>query len=208
MSSTRSRNAGTRSSIPPGQRRDGMALYRELAHRLYNLDKPVISAVDGVAYGAGVSIMLLSDFVFVSSRARMALVFHRIGLIPDVGAWFTLPRIAGIQKARELIFSAREFLADEARDIGIANEVLAPDDLMPRALVVAQSLATASPTAMSMSKQALRASLQSEFGAMMDLEAMAQPIAGSSEFAAEAIRRFAAKEPPQFQWPRQKDQAS
>jgi enoyl-CoA hydratase/carnithine racemase len=181
----------------PEQRRAAMTRYRELALALLGLDKPL----DGVAYGAGMSMALTADIVLVSSRVRLAMVFHRIGLVPDVGAWYTLPRVVGLQRAKELIFSAREVGADEAQRIGLALEVLAPDDLMPRARAIAQSFVGASATAMSLSKKALQSSLQSELATMLDLEALSQPIAAGSDYAAEAVRRFGAKEPAQFRWP-------
>lgn len=185
----------------PEQRRAAMGRYRDLTLALLGLDKPLVAALDGVAYGAGMSIALTADIVLVSSRVRLAMVFHRIGLVPDLGAWYTLPRVVGLQRAKELIFSAREIGADEAHRIGLALEVLAPEDLLPRARAIAQSFASASATAMSLSKKALQSSLQSELATMLDLEALSQPIAASSEFAAEAVRRFAAKEPAQFRWP-------
>jgi len=185
----------------PEQRRAAMTRYRDLTLALLGLDKPLIAALDGVAYGAGVSMALTADIVLVSTRVRLSMVFHRIGLVPDLGAWYTLPRVVGLQRAKELIFSAREIGADEAQRIGLALEVLPPDDLLPRARAIAQSFSGASATAMSLSKRALQSSLQSELATMLDLEALSQPIAASSEYAAEAVRRFAAKEPAQFRWP-------
>lgn len=185
----------------PEQRRAGMARYRDLALAMAALDKPVVAAVDGVTFGAGLSLALLCDIVLVSERARMAMVFHRIGLVPDVGAWYTLPRIVGLQRAKELVYSAREFGAVEAQRMGIALEVLPPQRLHERALEIARSFEGASATALSLSKQALQVSLQSSLAAMLDLEAASQAIAGSSAYAREAVRRFAAREPAQFRWP-------
>ena len=185
----------------PEQRRAAMARYRDLTLALLGLGKPLVAAVDGVAYGAGVSIALAADLVLVSDRVRMALVFHRIGLVPDCGAWYTLPRIVGLQRAKELVYSAREFGAAEAKAMGLALEVLAPAALRPRAQQLAASLAAGPAVAFSLSKQALNASLQSELSTMLDVEAAAQPIAASSEFAADAVRRFAAREPAAFRWP-------
>jgi 2-(1,2-epoxy-1,2-dihydrophenyl)acetyl-CoA isomerase len=183
------------------QRRAAMQRYRELVLAMTALDKPVLAALDGVAYGAGFSLALLADIVLVSDRVRLAMVFHRIGLVPDLGAWYTLPRAVGLQRAKELVFSAREIGADEALRLGLALEVLPPDQLLPRAQALALSFCGASATALSLSKQALQASLQSELNTMLDLEAAGQAIAGGSEYAAESVRRFAAREPAQFQWP-------
>jgi enoyl-CoA hydratase/carnithine racemase len=183
------------------QRRAGMQRYRDLTTTLAALDKPLIAAIDGVAYGAGLSLALLADIVLVSERVRFAMVFHRIGLVPDLGAWYTLPRVVGLQRAKELVFSAREVGAAEALQMGLALEVLAPAALLPRALAIAHSFEGASATAMSLSKQALQASLQSDLGTMLDLEASAQAIAAGSDHARESVRRFVAREPAQFQWP-------
>jgi len=78
-------------------------------YELVSLELPVIAAVDGAAYGAGINIALAADFILASTRARFCEVFGRIGLIPDVGGLFLLPRIVGLQKAKELVFSARSF---------------------------------------------------------------------------------------------------
>lgn len=191
-------NGGSRS---PEQRRAGMARYRDLATAMAGLDKPVVAAVDGVAFGAGLSLALWADLVLVSDRARLAMVFHRIGLVPDVGAWYTLPRVVGLQRAKELIYSAREFGAQEALRMDLALEVHPPEALLPRALEIAHSFEGASATAMSLSKQALQASLQTDLNTMLDMEATAQAVAGGSEYARESVRRFAAREPAQFRWP-------
>ena len=183
------------------QRRATMQRYRELTLALAAIDKPVVAALDGVAYGAGFSIALLADIVLVSERVRLVMVFHRIGLVPDVGAWYTLPRVVGLQRAKELIFSAREVGAAEALQMGLALEVCAPEALLARAQAITRSFCGASATAMSLSKRALQSSLQSDLSSMLDMEAAAQAIAGGSEHAAEAVRRFMTKQAAQFQWP-------
>ena len=168
---------------------------------LYALDRPVIAAVDGVAFGAGFSIALLADIVLASSRARFCMAFGRIGLVPDYGALYTLPRAVGLQRAKEIMYSAREIGATEAKELGIALEVLEPDALLPRARVLAQALASASPTALAMTKDALNASLGNSLDSVLELEAAGQGVAGSSAYAKDAFRRFAEKQPGRFQWP-------
>lgn len=183
------------------QRRAGMRRYQDLVNAILDLDKPVIAAVDGVAFGAGFSLALLADLVLVSRRARFCMVFNRIGFVPDVGALYTLPRVVGVQRARELIFSAREVSADEALAMGLALEVVEADALMPRVMELASAFTGASPVAMSLSKRALQMSQESDVKTMLEYEASAQALAAGSDYAAEAIRRFGAKEPPQFRWP-------
>src|SRR5690606_33261774 len=138
------------------------------------------------------SLALWADIVLVSDRVRMAMVFHRIGLVPDVGAWYTLPRVVGLQRAKEVIFSAREFGAQEALHMNLALETLAPEVLLARAMEIAHSFEGASATAMSLSKRALQASLQTDLTTMLEMEASAQAVAGSSQYTREAVRRFAA----------------
>jgi 2-(1,2-epoxy-1,2-dihydrophenyl)acetyl-CoA isomerase len=168
---------------------------------LYDLDRPVIAAVDGPAFGAGFSLALLADFILVSTRARFCMAFGRIGLVPDYGALYTLPRVVGLQRAKELMMSAREVGAAEALNIGLALEVLAPEALMPRAMQMARALSSASPSAMSITKDALNGSLDSDLDSLLKLEAASQAVAGTSDYHKEATRRFVEKQAPQFQWP-------
>ena len=168
---------------------------------LYALDRPVIAAVDGAAFGAGFSIALLADIVLASSRARFCMAFGRIGLIPDYGAFYTLPRAVWQQRAKEIMFSAREIGAVEAKDLGLALEILEPDALLPRAMAMARALASASPTAMAITKDALNGALESDLDSLLELEAAGQGIAGTSAYAKDAFRRFAEKQPGRFQWP-------
>jgi 2-(1,2-epoxy-1,2-dihydrophenyl)acetyl-CoA isomerase len=186
---------------PAHEARAGMALAHRLVTGLRDLQQPVIAAVDGVAYGAGFSLVLLADIVLVSDRARLCMAFQRIGLVPDTAALFTLPRIVGLQRAKELMLSAREVLAPEAKDLGIAMEVCPAAALQERAQSIARSLCGGSPVALALTKRALDNSLQSDLAGMLEMEAAAQGIARASAYHLEAARRFVAKEPPQFRWP-------
>lgn len=181
--------------------RAGMRRAHRVVKALYDLDRPVIAAVDGPAFGAGFSLALLADFILVSTRARFCMAFGRIGLVPDYGALYTLPRVVGLQRAKELMMSAREVGATEALDIGLALEVLAPEALMPRAMQMARALSSASPIAMSITKDALNGSLDSDLDSLLKLEAASQAVAGTSDYHKEATRRFVEKQAPQFQWP-------
>ncbi len=181
--------------------RSAMRRAHRIVRALHGLDRPVIAAVDGVAFGAGFSLALLADIVLVSSRARFCMAFGRVGLVPDYGALYTLPRVVGLQRAKELVFSAREVGAEEARTLGLALEVHPPEHLLARAGELARALAGASPHAMAITKDALNASLGNELEAMLQLEANAQGIAGTTDYAREAFRRFADKQPARFHWP-------
>lgn len=185
----------------PEQRRAGMARYTRICTELMALDRPVIAAVDGVAYGAGFSLALMCDIVLLSERARLCMVFQRIGLVPDMGAFYTLPRVVGLQRAKELIFSAREIDAAEALRLGLAMEVVPAEALAARAQAIARSFAGASPVAMSIAKRALQASLGSDLQTLLEIESSGQALASNSDYTKEAVRRFAAREPAQFRWP-------
>jgi len=168
---------------------------------LIEIDRPVISAVDGVCYGIGFSMALASDFVIATPRARFCMPFMKIGLVPDGAAFFTLPRIVGMARARELIYTAREMGAQEAQQTGIVLELVEPDCLGARANEIATCLANASPLAFALSKRALGQSVNSDLRTMLALESAAQGIAFTTDFHREAVRRFREKEPPLFKWP-------
>ena len=182
--------------------------WRERFHDLHHwlqdlltLDRPVIAAVDGVAYGAGFSFALAADFVLATPKARFCMSFMRVGLVPDFGAFHTLPRIVGVQRAKEIMLSAREVSAAEALQLGIVMELHEPDALMARAQALAASFVNASPVAVSLIKRALGGALGADLPAMLDIESNAQAIAACTKEHSIAVNRFLNKEPALFQWP-------
>ncbi|GAP37219.1 enoyl-CoA hydratase/isomerase family protein [Piscinibacter sakaiensis] len=171
--------------------------------QLLAMDKPVVCAVDGPAYGAGFGLALAGDFVLASTRARFCLSFMRVGLVPDFGIFYTLPRVVGVQRARELMLSAREVDADEALRLGIAMERLAPEALLPRAQALAASFGGASRLAVSLVKRSCAAAPQGDLAAMLDIEANAQALCFMTDAHRDAVARFLNKQTPAFQWPAQ-----
>ncbi|MDE1184781.1 enoyl-CoA hydratase/isomerase family protein [Paraburkholderia sp.] len=171
--------------------------------QLLDLDRPVIAAVDGVAYGAGFSLALAADLVIASDRARFCMPFMKVGLVPDCAAFYTLPRIVGMARAKELIFTAREIDARRACEIGAALEVVEPERLHARSASIARALADASPAAFGLAKRALNMSLGSDLRTMLELESATQGIAFSTAYHREAVQRFRDKASPLFQWPAQ-----
>ncbi|NUO86059.1 MAG: enoyl-CoA hydratase/isomerase family protein [Cupriavidus sp.] len=168
---------------------------------LIQLDVPVIAAVDGAAYGAGFSLALTADIILATPRARFGLPFLRMGLVPDCGVLYTLPRMIGLQRAKALMFSMRELDAQAAQDLGIVMEIVPADGLQARARALAQAFTEASPVAVSLTKQALNASLGQDLGTMLAMEADAQGIAFSTGYRREAADRFMAKQPLRYRWP-------
>lgn len=170
---------------------------------LIQLDRPVIAAVDGVAYGAGFSLALTADFILATPRTRFCMSFLRVGGVPDSGAFYTLPRIVGAQRAKEIMLSAREVGAEEALRLGIALELHAPEDLLARARALAASFVEAPPSAVSLTKRAVAASLTSDLPTLLELEACGQAVAFGAEYHRDAVARFGRKEPARFVWPAQ-----
>jgi 2-(1,2-epoxy-1,2-dihydrophenyl)acetyl-CoA isomerase len=178
----------------------------EVTHRvvaeLVALPCPVIAAVDGVAAGAGFSLALAADFTLASERARFSMAFARIGAVPDMGATYILPRLVGLQKARELIYSAREVTAAQALEMGILLEVVATAGLHARASELARSMSEQSPSAFAMTKRLLAQSLNNDWHSQLSDEAWAQAIAMSVDYFKDATARFMRKEPLRYRWPR------
>jgi 2-(1,2-epoxy-1,2-dihydrophenyl)acetyl-CoA isomerase len=169
-------------------------------YKLVNLPKPVISAVDGNAFGGGFSLAVTADIVMATPRARFSLVFGRIGLIPDMTAAYVLPRLIGPQRTKELTFTARSFGIDEAVSMGIVQDVHDAEMLLPAARQMAAQLSHGSATAMAEAKRLIDMSLQSSQVEMTDAECAAQLACRGTEFHGEAVRRFMTKEPRLYDW--------
>lgn len=173
----------------------------EWLRELLTLDRPVIAAVDGAAAGAGFSLALAADFILATPRARFCMSFLKVGLVPDVGAFYTLPRIVGVQRARELMLSARDVEADEALRLGLVMELHPPEQLMARAQALAASFTGASPVAVSLIKRTLEQAAGGGLNELLHAEANAQALATGTEQHRQAVQRFLDKQPPTFQWP-------
>ena len=181
--------------------RERMASLLLTIEDLITLDRPVIAAVDGPAYGAGFGLALTADLILASPRARFCLSFLRLGAIPDCATLYTLPRMVGLQRAKELAFSTREFQAKEAKDMGIVSEIQPQEKITERAREIAMAMAELPMAALSLTKRGFNASLNSDLHTMLGLEATSQGVVRSSEYHREAARRFLNKEPQRFQWP-------
>ena len=181
--------------------RDRMREVQPWMRALVELDKPLIAAVDGVAYGAGFSLALMADFVLASSRARFCMSFMKVGLVPDFAAMYTLPRVVGVQRARELMLSAREVGAEEALRLGIVMELVPADGLLDRARALAASFTGASTLAVSLIKRELGMSLATDLATTLSAEADHQALCFQSRYHEQAVNAFLDKQPAAFQWP-------
>jgi len=171
-------------------------------HELVNLEMPVIAAVDGPAFGAGFNMALAADFILCTPRSKFCSVFGRIGLVPDLGGFFLLPRIVGLQRAKEIVFSSRTINAEEAMALGIAYAIHDPDTLLGAAHALADRFALASTEAIGMAKTILNQSFHSDQHAMAEMESYAQAVAMDSAYHLDAVQRFLDKKPLQFDWDR------
>lgn len=167
---------------------------------LVNLEKPVIAVVDGPAYGAGFNLALAADFILATPRARMCQVFGRIGTVPDLGGLFLLPRIVGLQRAKEIVFSARELSAAQARDLGIVMEIYPEDEIMQKAIALGHAFQHAGTQALGMAKNILNRSFNLDQDTLSELEAYAQAVARQTAYHKDAVKRFLEKEPLLFTW--------
>ena len=182
--------------------RERMMQVRDFIEPLLHLDRPVIAAVDGAAFGGGFSLALTADFILASPKARFCMSFLRVGLVPDCGAFYTLPRIVGVQRAKELMLSAREIDAQEAWRLGIVMEIHPEAEVLARAQALAASFVHASPAALSMTKRGVAASMHNDLNALLEIEANAQAVAFGTSQHRDAVARFIAKQRPSFQWPK------
>lgn len=184
------------------QNRERIARLHTWFAQLTRLEIPVISAVDGPAFGAGLSLALGADIVLASTRARFCASFGRFGLVPDLGGLFVLPRLVGLQRAKEIVFSGRSVFAEEAKALGMVLEIYPPDELLDAALRYAGRFRHASPLAIGQAKIALNQSFNLDQRALADMEAWAQAICLDSAYHKAAVQRFLEKEPVEFDWDR------
>lgn len=160
--------------------------------------KPIVAAVEGSAMGAGLSLAALADHVVVARDAKFAAAFVKVGLMPDMGALWSLRQRVGPAKAREILGLARPFDGAEAGRIGLANEVVEPGAALPRAIEVAREYAALPPVATALIKSALAQGSDTLDDAIRS-EVEFQAVAMGTRDHAEAVRAFLEKRAPKFE---------
>jgi 2-(1,2-epoxy-1,2-dihydrophenyl)acetyl-CoA isomerase len=163
---------------------------------LAELEMPTIAAVNGHAHGAGLSLALACDLILASDDAVMSCAFSRVGLIPDCGALYFLPRRVPVGIAKELIFTGRRFGAAEALAMGLVNRVVPAAELDDAAAGLAAQMAASATVALGLTKTLLARSLQLGLREMSELEAFGQAVAYSTADHLLARQAFAAKQQP------------
>jgi 2-(1,2-epoxy-1,2-dihydrophenyl)acetyl-CoA isomerase len=174
------------------------AFYNPLVRKLRALPFPVVAAVNGVAAGAGANIALACDIVLAARSASFVQSFARIGLVPDSGGTWILPRLIGPARARGLALLAEPLPADKAESWGLIWKAVDDDNLMAEAGAVCAHFAAGPTFGLAQIKRALDASEQNDFSTQLDLERDLQRQAGASPDYMEGVRAFVEKRKPVF----------
>lgn len=165
---------------------------------MYDLEVPIIAAVNGPAIGAGCDLACMCDIRIAGTSARFAESFVKLGIIPgDGGAWF-LPRIVGPSKAREMAFTGDPIDANDALACGLVSKVVPDAQLMAEARALAVRIAVNPPHALRMGKRLLRESERSDLRALLDMSASMQALSHKTDDHHEAVAAFLEKRPPKF----------
>jgi len=172
--------------------------YNPIIRKVRSLEKPIIAMINGVAAGAGCSLALACDMRIMSSSAKLIQAFVRIGLVPDTGAHWFLPHLAGPARAFEYAATGRDVLADEAERVGLVNRTVPHADLEPVTMELARSFAGAPTRSIGLIKRTLNKALASDLDTTLDYEASIQQIASETEDHQEGVRAFLEKRKPNF----------
>jgi 2-(1,2-epoxy-1,2-dihydrophenyl)acetyl-CoA isomerase len=172
--------------------------YNPMIRAMRNLPVPVICKLNGVAAGAGASMVLACDMVVASEAASIIEVFVNVGLVLDSGSSYFLPRLVGSARAFELSTMGNKVSAQQAYDWGMVNRVVKPEELDTETMKIAQYYATAPTKAIALMKKMLNKSFHSDLDTMLEYEAYCQEIAGRSNDNKEGVAAFNEKRKPQF----------
>jgi 2-(1,2-epoxy-1,2-dihydrophenyl)acetyl-CoA isomerase len=172
--------------------------YNPIIRRIRQMPKPLIAAVNGVAAGAGAGIAYSCDFRIASENAKFIHAFIRVGLAPDSGTSFFLPRLVGLSKALELSFTGDELTSRDAERFGLVSKVVPPEQLNTVTRELAAKLARGPSKAIALTKRALNKSISSDLETVLEYESYLQEIAGATADHIEAVRAFFEKRKPVF----------
>ncbi len=190
-------------SFPTGEQPDlGVTLdrlYNPLVRRLRALEMPVICAVNGVAAGAGANVALACDIVLAARSAKFIQAFAKIGLVPDSGGTWSLPRLLGEARAKALALTGAPLSAEQAADWGLIWQAVDDDRLIEEAEALAAGFAEAPTRGLALTKQAIQAAATNSLDAQLDLERDLQRAAGRTDDYREGVAAFLGKRKPAFQ---------
>ncbi len=188
----------TSPELNPGFKKILEEHYNPIISRIRNIEKPIIAAVNGVAAGAGANIALACDVVIASENASFIQAFSKIGLVPDSGGTFFLPRLIGFQKASALMMLGDKISAEEAEKLGMVYKVVAPESFLEEVNTIANTLANMPTKALGLTKRLLNNSMQNSLEEQLNLESKLQIKSAQSEDYAEGVDAFVNKRKPNF----------
>ena len=173
-------------------------VYHPLIEQITKIEKPVIGAINGIAAGIGMSVALATDIRIASDKAAFTLGFGKIGLVPDGGASWILPRLIGYNRAYQMYLTSEKVAAETALSWGMINQVVPHDQLMEVAIATASKLAAGPTLAFGLAKRAMRQAADQTFGESLNTEIYLQNHAGRSEDFAEGVMAFLQKRSPNY----------
>ncbi|HEY1012863.1 MAG TPA: enoyl-CoA hydratase-related protein [Herpetosiphonaceae bacterium] len=185
----------------PAEQRGRLDLINRVIERLYGFRCPTIAAVNGIAAGNGCSLALACDFVLAARGAMFSMSFVRLGLVPDAGGTWLLPRLVGERRAKELIMTARRLSAEEALAWGLVSQLVdddAPGSLLGAAEALARQLADGPAAALRLGKQLVHAAPAASFAEALRAEALAQGNCVAEQDYREGVAAFLEKRQPRF----------
>jgi 2-(1,2-epoxy-1,2-dihydrophenyl)acetyl-CoA isomerase len=171
-----------------------LATSHDLLRTLMETEKPVVTAINGAAVGAGLSLALAGDVILAQSDAWFAAAFPKVGVLPDFGVLHNLPRAVGVTKAKDLLLTGRRVDAAEALDMGLVSRVLPAEGFDAAALKIATQLAEGPPVSMGLTKTLMNAGLQD----FLPKESLAQAVVFSTDDFSEGLAAFQEKRSPKF----------
>lgn len=174
-------------------------IWHPIIEGLATMEKPVVAAVNGVAAGAGASLALACDIRIASDKTTFMMAFTKVGVMPDSGSTWMLPRLIGLGRALELAYLADPVPAQRALELGLFNRVVPAADLASESASLAGRLAAGATKAFGFTKRAMSKSFDLTFGESLELEAQLQSAVGKTQDAAEGVAAFVEKRSPVFE---------
>lgn len=172
--------------------------YNPIIERLRNIEKPIVGAVNGVAAGAGANIALACDICVATESASFIQAFSKIGLIPDSGGTFTLPRLIGMQRAAALMMLGEKVMAPEAEQMGMIYKSFSDDSFAEESMKIATQLSNMPTKGIGLTKRGLNLSMISDLDTQLQTELELQALAGQTYDYNEGVAAFLEKRKPEF----------
>ncbi len=170
----------------------------EWAQNIIKIEKPFIAAVNGAAIGAGFGLALACDMIIATTQAKFGATFNKVGLIPDYGTMYLLPRAVGMARAKDIALTSRLVSAQELYQAGAVKGVVEPDKLMETAMSIAELLSKGAPYAIGLSKRLMQMSYECSLEQMLEYESLAQGICYQTADHREGVNAFFEKRPSRF----------